>query len=55
MLKGETERSFEHPDNEEKLKKELAKAFKKKDQKLQLRNWLLENEMKAENLFQQSL
>ena len=49
VLKGETERSLEHPDNEEKLRKELAKAFKKNDQKLQLRNWLLENEMKNEN------
>ena len=51
MLKGKTERSFELPDDEEKMKRELAKAFKKRDQKLQLHNWLLEKEMKAENPF----
>jgi hypothetical protein len=57
MLKGKTERSFELPDDdEEKMKRELAKAFKKRDQKLQLHNWLLQKEMKAENpFFQQSL
>jgi hypothetical protein len=41
MLKGKTAR-----------KRKLAKAFKKRDQKLQLHNcWLLEKEMKAENPF----
>jgi hypothetical protein len=56
MLTGKTERSFELPDDEGKMKRELAKAFKKRDQKLQLHNWLLEKEMKAENpFFQQGL
>ena len=55
MLKGETERSFKLPDDEEKIKRELAVALKKRDQKLQLHNWLLEKEIKAANPFQQSL
>ena len=38
-------------DEEVKLKQQLAKARKKKDKKVQLRNWFLEKEKNAENPF----
>jgi len=48
QLKGGIEESS-NLDVENKLKKQLVKALKKKDQKLQLRDWFLEKEQKAEH------
>jgi len=47
QLKGESKESSDK--DEEQLKEELTKMRKKKTQKLELREWLLEKKQKAEN------